>query len=186
MFSPRNIRGVVISGVAVVAALTLTAGQSAAESGCFTVSGRYTEHAVTGPECRSPAGLCIAGTYRGDISGSLRGSATTVTPTADTPNTSVLTFTSDSTITGAVKGNRGTLVVKNAGVFNPAGRFHRGSSDHRRWNRQTRRGAWVCPGQRNVLRRERRNLGVRRFSVRGMTPSLWACPANWFAVTTAR
>ena len=69
MFSPRNIRGVVISGVAVVAALTLTAGQSAAASGCFTVSGRYTEHAVTGPECRAPAGLCIAGTYRGDISG---------------------------------------------------------------------------------------------------------------------
>ena len=59
----------------------------------------------------------IAGTYRGDISGSLRGSATTVTPTVDTPATSVLTFTSDSTITGAVKGNRGTLVVKNAGVF---------------------------------------------------------------------
>ena len=57
MFSPRNIRGVVISGVAVVAALTLTAGQSAAASGCFTVSGRYTEHAVTGPECRSPVGL---------------------------------------------------------------------------------------------------------------------------------
>ena len=119
MFSPRNIRGVVISGVAVVAALTLTAGQSAAESGCFTVSGRYTEHAVTGPECRSPVGLCIAGTYRGDISGSLRGSANTVTPTADTPTTSVLTFTSDSTITGAVKGNRGTLVVKNAGVSPP-------------------------------------------------------------------
>ena len=118
MFSPRNIRGVVISGVAVVAALTLTAGQSAAASGCFTVSGRYTEHAVTGPECRSPVGLCIAGTYRGDISGSLRGSATTVTPTADTfATTSVLTFTSDSTITGAVKGHRGTLVVKNAGVF---------------------------------------------------------------------
>ena len=116
MFSSRKIRGVVVSGAAVAAALTLT-GQSAAESGCLMVSGRYTEHAVSGPECRSPVGLCIAGTYRGDISGSLRGSATTVTPTADTPTTSVLTFTSDSTITGAVKGNRGTLVVKNAGVF---------------------------------------------------------------------
>ena len=120
MFSSRNIRGVVISGVAVVAALTLTAGQSAAASGCFTVSGRYTEHAVTGPECRSPVGLCIAGTYRGDISGSLRGSATTVTSTADTPTTSVLTFTSDSTITGAVKENRGTLVVKNSGSSPPS------------------------------------------------------------------
>jgi len=48
MFSPRKIRGVVVSGVAVVAALTFTAGQSAAESGCFKVSGRYTEHAVSG------------------------------------------------------------------------------------------------------------------------------------------
>ena len=73
MFSSRKIRGVVISGVAVVAALTLTAGQSAAASGCFTVSGRYTEYAVTGPECRSLVGLCIAGTYRGDISGSPAG-----------------------------------------------------------------------------------------------------------------
>ena len=117
MFSSRKVRGVVVSGVAVVAALTLTAGQSAAESGCFPVSGRYTEHAVTGPECRSPVGLCIAGTYRGDITGSFSGSATTVTPTSDTPTTSVLTFTSDSTITGTVKGKRGTLIIKNAGVF---------------------------------------------------------------------
>ena len=117
MFSRSKIRVVVVSGVAVVAALTLTAGQSAAESGCFKVSGRYTEHAVTGPECRSPVGLCIAGTYRGDISGSFSGSATTITPTADTNTTSVLTFTSDSTITGTVKGKRGTLIVKNAGVF---------------------------------------------------------------------
>ncbi len=62
-------------------------------------------------------GLCIAGTYRGDISGAFSRSATTVTPTADTATTSVLAFTSDSTITGAVRGNRGTLIVKNAGVF---------------------------------------------------------------------
>lgn len=117
MFASRKIRGVVITGVAVMAALTLTAGQSAAGSGCFQVSGRYTEHVVTGAECRSPVGLCIAGTYRGDITGSFSGSATTITPTADTPTTAVLTFTSDSTITGAVNGRRGTLIVKNAGVF---------------------------------------------------------------------
>lgn len=117
MFSSRKIRGVVVSGVAVVAALTLTAGQSAAESGCFPVSGRYTEHAVAGPECRSPVGLCITGTYRGDVSGPFSGSATTLTPTSDTPTTSVLTFTSDSTITGTVRGKRGTLIIKNAGVF---------------------------------------------------------------------
>lgn len=68
MFSPRKIRGVVISGVAVVAALTLTTGQSAAASGCFTVSGRYTEHAVTGRnagrrwDCALPAPT--VGTFR--------------------------------------------------------------------------------------------------------------------------
>ena len=71
----------------------------------------------------SPAGVPVAGgiVHRrhlpGDISGSFSGSANAVTPTADTPTTSVLTFTSDSTITGAVKGKRGTLIVKNAGVF---------------------------------------------------------------------
>ena len=117
MFSSRKIRGVVVSGAAVVAALTLTAGQSAAQSGCFQVSGRYTEHAVTGSQCQSPVGLCIAGTYRGDISGSFSGTATTITPTADTPTTSVLTFTSDSSITGGVNGRHGTLTIKNAGVF---------------------------------------------------------------------
>lgn len=117
MFSSRKIRGVVVSGAAVVAALTLTAGQSAAQSGCFQVSGRYTEHAVTGSQCQSPVGLCIAGTYRGDISGSFSGTATTITPTADTPTTSVLTFTSDSSITGGVNGRHGTVTIKNAGVF---------------------------------------------------------------------
>ena len=103
MFSPRKIRGVVVSGVAVVAALT---------------------------------------------------------PTADTPATSVLTFTSDSTITGAVKGKRGTLIVKNAGVFTTKsdGSIVDLQTDHRRWNGQTRRGAGVCPGQRNVFGRRRREL----------------------------
>ena len=73
MFSSRKIRGVVISGVAVAAALTLTAGQSAAASGCFTVSGRYTEHAVTGPnachrwDCASPAPT--VGTFRDRCAG---------------------------------------------------------------------------------------------------------------------
>jgi len=117
MFTSRKIRGVVVSGVAVVAALTLTAGQSAAQSGCFPVAGRYTEHAVSGSQCLSPVGLCIAGTYSGDISGSFSGTANAITPTADTPTTSVLAFTSDSTITGAVNGRHGALIIKNAGVF---------------------------------------------------------------------
>jgi predicted sugar kinase len=65
MFTFRKIRGVVVSGVAVVAALTSTAGQSAAESGCFKVSGGYTEHTVARPE------LPVAGAvvHRRDVPG---------------------------------------------------------------------------------------------------------------------
>jgi hypothetical protein len=68
-------------------------------------------------------GLCIAGDYRGDIVGSFTGSASALIATPDTPVTMVSAFTSNSTITGAVKRYRGTLQVKNAGVFtsNPDG-----------------------------------------------------------------
>jgi hypothetical protein len=117
MFSSRKVRTVLVSGAAVVAALTLTAGQSTAATGCIPVSGRYVEHAVGGPECLSPVDLCIAGDYRGDISGSFAGSATALIATADTASTTVSAFTSNSTITGAVKRYRGALLVKNAGVF---------------------------------------------------------------------
>lgn len=117
MFSSRKARTTLISGAAVVAALTLTAGQSAAATSCLAISGSYLEHAVSGPECLSPVGLCIAGDYRGDIVGSFAGSASALIATPDTPVTTVTAFTSNSTITGAVKRFRGTLQVKNAGVF---------------------------------------------------------------------
>ena len=117
MFSSAKTRTILVSGAALVAAVTLTAGQAAAATGCFPVSGRYVEHAVSVPECLSPVGLCIAGDYRGDIAGSFAGSASALIATADTASTSVSAFTSDSTITGSVKRFRGTLQVKNAGVF---------------------------------------------------------------------
>jgi len=117
MLSSGKARTILISGAAVVAALTLTAGQSAAATGCIPVSGSYLEHAVGGPECLSPVGLCIAGDYRGDIAGSFAGSASALIATADTPTTTVSAFTSNSTITGAIKRFHGTLQVKNAGVF---------------------------------------------------------------------
>jgi len=123
MFTSRKARTLLVSGAAVIAALTLTAGQSAAATGCIPVSGSYTEHAVSGPDCLSPVGLCIAGDYRGDIVGSFAGSASALIATPDTPVTMVSAFTSNSTITGAVKRYRGTLQVKNAGAFtsNPDG-----------------------------------------------------------------
>ena len=152
MFSSRKIRGVVISGVAVAAALTLTAGQSAAASGCFTVSGRYTEHAVAGPECLSPVGLCIAGTYRGDISGSLQRER----HHHHTDRRHAHHLRVDLHVRldhhGSRQGEpRHPHRQERGGLHHPAGRFHRGSPDHRGWNGQTRGGAGVCPGQRNLL-----------------------------------
>lgn len=118
---PRTWRTVLTTGAAVIGALTLTAGQSAAGERCIEVRGSYVEHAVSGPDCASPVGLCIAGTYRGDIDASFSGAASSIVTTADTPATSVSLFTSDSTITGRVKQWRGSLIVKNAGSFAGAG-----------------------------------------------------------------
>src|SRR5690606_9789159 len=71
--------------------------------------------------CTSPVGLCIVAEYRGDLVGTLTGSATSVTPTADTPATSVLAFTTTSEFTGRMRGRQGTLQILNAGVFRTAG-----------------------------------------------------------------
>jgi hypothetical protein len=114
---PRTWRSILTTGAAVVAALALSAGQSAAGGRCLEVRGSYVEHAVVGPDCASPVGLCIAGTYRGDIDATFAGAASSIVTTADTPATSVSLFTSDSTITGRVGQWRGTLIVKNAGSF---------------------------------------------------------------------
>ena len=121
MHVPRIWRTVVTTGAAVVAALALSAGQSAAGERCIEVPGSYVEHAVGGPDCASPVGLCIAGTYRGDIDASFSGAASSIVTTADTPTTTVALFTSDSTITGRFKQWRGTLIVKNAGSFAAGG-----------------------------------------------------------------
>lgn len=120
MNATRAWRTVLTTGTAVVAALTLTAGQSSAGGRCVEVRGSLVERAVT-EDCLSPAGLCFAGTYRGDIEGTFSGAASSILATADTPATSVSLFTSDSTITGKVKQWRGTLTIKNAGSFAAAG-----------------------------------------------------------------
>jgi len=118
---PRSWRTAATTGIAVLAALTLSAGQSAAGERCTQVSGSYVEHAVSGPDCHSPVGLCIAGTYRGDIDATFTGAASSIVTTADTPTTAVALFTSDSTITGRIKGWRGSLTIKTAGSFAATG-----------------------------------------------------------------
>ncbi|HET9648895.1 MAG TPA: DUF3224 domain-containing protein [Microlunatus sp.] len=113
----RNLRRAALAGGGTALALVLaTASPSAASSLCQQVRGSYTEHAVSG-NCQSPVGLCIIGTYTGQIRGEFRGQATTISTTADTPTTGVATFTSDSTITATIGQQSGTLIIKNAGAF---------------------------------------------------------------------
>jgi hypothetical protein len=115
----RTAVGLATAGLVILAA----PGGAHAGVACRDLEGSYDEHAVLGPDCASPVGLCIAGTYRGDVKGSFEGRATTLVPTADTPATTVQLFTSDSTIRATVAGRRGTLLIKNAGAFtgNPDG-----------------------------------------------------------------
>jgi hypothetical protein len=100
-------------------ALALTATTAGAQT-CSTVTGHYVEHAVT-EGCNSPTGLCIAGEYSGVIKGAFEGVATSLVPTADTPTTGALLFTSDSVIHARVAGKEGDLLIKNAGVFRSIG-----------------------------------------------------------------
>jgi hypothetical protein len=112
-------RGVMFAASALP--LALVASSSHAASLCRDVEGHYIEHDASGSGCSSPVGLCIAGEYFGDVKGSFFGAATTISPTADTPNTAVLSFTSASTITARVAHRSGTLIIRNAGVFRTAG-----------------------------------------------------------------
>ncbi len=100
-------------------ALALTATTANAQS-CRPVNGHYVEHAVV-ENCNSPVGLCIAGEYSGVIKGGFEGTATSLVPTADTPTTNALLFTSDSVIHARIGGKQGDLIVKNAGVFRTIG-----------------------------------------------------------------
>ncbi len=123
MFSSRRTRVALVAGAAgfcCLAALALAQSASDATRPCFHVAGNYIEHAVTGPDCSSPVGLCIAGTYRGAIRGDFEARTSSIVATADTPTTSVQLFTSDSTIDARLGNRAGTLIMKVAGVFSAA------------------------------------------------------------------
>jgi hypothetical protein len=101
-------------------ALMLPAANAHAQASCQMVVGHYVEHAVT-QGCDAPAGLCITGEYAGMIKGAFEGKATSINPTADTPTTGVLLFTSDSVIHARIGGREGDLTIKNAGAFRSTG-----------------------------------------------------------------
>lgn len=112
----RITRSAVIGTGALASVLALTS-PSQAGTICRTVSGHYQERDASGPDCTSPVGLCIAGEYRGSIRGTFSGEATSLVPTADTPTTGVVLFTSDSRIDARIGRDTGRLVIKNAGAF---------------------------------------------------------------------
>lgn len=99
--------------------LALPAANAHAQS-CSLVVGHYVEHAFE-EGCQSPVHLCIAGEYSGVLKGAFTGVATSLAPTADTPATGVVLFTSDSMIHARVQGKEGDLIIKNAGAFNTTG-----------------------------------------------------------------
>ena len=69
----------------------------------------------------SPISLCTQGTFSGVLSGNYISIASTLNPTADTPVTSVLLYTADTTLQAHVGNHEGVLMIKNAGAFHVAG-----------------------------------------------------------------
>jgi hypothetical protein len=88
-----------------------------AESRCRHVSGHYAEHAAPPTSCPSPVGLCIEGEFSGSVRGAFAVTATSLTPTADTPNTGVVLFTGDGGIHARLGSREGELFFKSAGAF---------------------------------------------------------------------
>ena len=100
-------------GLLIGAALSLTAPAPAA-SRCRAVRGFIDSELLSGPECTSPVGLCTRGTFTGDIRGTFVFTATSLTPSADTPATGIVHYTGDIVI----QTRRGRIFIKDAGAFN--------------------------------------------------------------------
>jgi hypothetical protein len=115
MLHPTN-RTKFRAALAASAVLALASG-SAEAAECQTANGKVELTAVTGPECTSPAGLCVKGDLNGLLTGTGFTTVTSITPTADTPTTSVVLLTADSLVTT----KNGTLTLKEAIVFQTAG-----------------------------------------------------------------
>ena len=94
-----------------------TAAHVGAEVRCRDVNGHYAEHSVAPSICPSPVGLCIEGEFSGGIRGAFASTATSLTPTGDTPLTAVVPFTGDGIIHARIDGRRGDLFFKSAGAF---------------------------------------------------------------------
>jgi hypothetical protein len=110
-------------------ALFVSAGAASAQAICHPVNGHLVDQVVTGPTCASPIGLCTEGTFSGVLRGDFFAIATTLTPTADTPQTTVVFYTGDTTVHATVhatvRDRSGDLFIKGAGSLQTtdSGRF---------------------------------------------------------------
>jgi hypothetical protein len=88
---------------------------------CKKVEGFLEEKLVTAG-CTSPVGLCTVARMFGHLKGEARFTAAAITPSADTPATSVVFVTGDTLVVDAeMESKRGTLTIKNAAAFRTTG-----------------------------------------------------------------
>ena len=117
MSKPASLTPLMLAGMA----LALAATSVSAEDRSAPVNGHYAERAAAPTSCASPVGLCIEGEFSGAIRGAFAVTATSFTPTADTPVTAVVHFTGDGVIHARIGGNQGDLFFKSAGAFHTVG-----------------------------------------------------------------
>jgi hypothetical protein len=99
----------------VITALALAGTPAAAR--CRKVHGRIALESASGAACASPIGICATGSFRGSVSGVFSFTGTSLTPTVDTPTTSVVLLTGDNLI----QTRDGDLMTKDAVVLRATG-----------------------------------------------------------------
>jgi hypothetical protein len=112
MFNKYSTRWTRLAIKAIVPAvlLVLIATQVLADSSCKKVKGKFTLQPVTGPACASSVGICANGTFSGDFAGTSTFVGSSLIQSVDTPSTSVVFLTGDTTIAT----NSGNLLTKDA------------------------------------------------------------------------
>lgn len=117
----RSTKAISLTAFLAGTTLILAATSVDAEDRCSHVNGHYAERAAAPTSCPSPVGLCIEGEFSGSVRGAFAVTATSFTPTADTPTTAVIHFTGDGVIHARVGGKQGDLFFKSAGAFHTVG-----------------------------------------------------------------
>ena len=112
---PSKIHFALASALLMLACIDAQAGPS-----CRPVNGNFTEQAFT-QGCLSPVGLCLTGTLSGVVRGTFETTVKTLTPSADTPITAALSFTSDTVIHAQMGKLAGDVFIKNVGAYRTTG-----------------------------------------------------------------